>query len=124
MQWSFYQGSTPICLLLNLIYSLIRQVAEMNCMFQGIVGHEFNRVLEEKSVYLDQLTSLSMTSFEILRIPMVIVPPRKTGVSYSTSGSCGTLPILSEEDLVGSSIDINIDHYMDTSDNGPTSASK
>ncbi|CAG9540554.1 unnamed protein product [Cercopithifilaria johnstoni] len=90
---------------------------------QGIVGHEFNRVLEEKSVHLDQLTSLSMTSFEILRIPMIIVPPRKTGVNYSTSGSCGTLPILSEEDLVGSSIDINIDHYMDTSDSNPTSTS-
>lgn len=90
-------------------------------MFQGIVGHEFNRVLEEKSVSLDQLTSLSMTSFEILRIPMIIVPPRKPGVSYSTSGS---LPILSEEDLVGSAIDINVDHYMDTSESGPTSTSK
>ncbi|VDK80805.1 unnamed protein product [Litomosoides sigmodontis] len=90
---------------------------------QGIVGHEFNRVLEEKSVHLDQLTSLSMTSFEILRIPMIIVPPRKTGASCSTSGSCGTLPILSEEDLIGSSIDINIDHYMDTSDSGPASTS-
>ncbi|VDO40534.1 unnamed protein product [Onchocerca flexuosa] len=90
---------------------------------QGIIGHEFNRLLEEKSVHLDQLISLSMTSFEILRIPMIIVPPRKTGVSYSTSGSCGTLPVLSEEDLVGSSIDINIDHYMDTSDSAPTSTS-
>uniref|UniRef100_A0A8R1TZP5 Zyg eleven-related protein 1 n=1 Tax=Onchocerca volvulus TaxID=6282 RepID=A0A8R1TZP5_ONCVO len=88
---------------------------------QGIIGHEFNRLLEEKSVHLDQLISLSMTSFEILRIPMIIVPPRKTGVSYSTSGSCSTLPVLSEEDLVGSSIDINIDHYMDTSDSDPTS---
>lgn len=65
-----------------------------------------------------------MTSFEILRIPMIIVPPRKTGVSYSTSGSCSTLPVLSEEDLVGSSIDINIDHYMDTSDSDPTSTAE
>ncbi|VDK27017.1 unnamed protein product [Anisakis simplex] len=84
---------------------------------QGIVGHEFNRILEEKNVHLDNLQSLSMTSFEILRAPMVVVPPRKNGVyCMQMGGSCNTLPILSEEDLVGSSIDINIDHYMDTSD--------
>uniref|UniRef100_A0A915BJH5 Zyg eleven-related protein 1 n=1 Tax=Parascaris univalens TaxID=6257 RepID=A0A915BJH5_PARUN len=86
---------------------------------QGIVGHEFNRVLEEKNVHLEHLSSLSMTSFEILRAPMIVVPPRKNGVSCMALGSCGALPMLSEEDLVGSSIDINIDHYMDTSDDDP-----
>lgn len=60
-----------------------------------------------------------MTSFEILRAPMIVVPPRKNGVSCMALGSCGALPMLSEEDLVGSSIDINIDHYMDTSDDDP-----
>ncbi|KAL4002317.1 hypothetical protein ACH3XW_2960 [Acanthocheilonema viteae] len=111
-------------LLANLVAAHHEQLTSLDISdTQGIVGHEFNRVLEEKSVHLDQLISLSMTSFEILRIPMIIVPPRKTGASYSTSGSGGTLPILSEEDLVGSSIDINIDHYMDTSDSGPTSTS-
>lgn len=82
-------------------------------------------MLEEKSVYLENLTTLSMTSFEILRTPMVVVSPRKTGGNYLTSSSCATLPMLSEEDLVGSSIDINIDHYMDASDGSdPSSASK
>ncbi|VDN05923.1 unnamed protein product [Thelazia callipaeda] len=93
------------------------------CDVQGLIGHEFNRLLEEKSVQLKQLTCLAMTSFEILRIPVITVSPRRMRGSYSTSGSYGTLPVLSEEDLVSSIIDTNIDHYIDTSESGQTSAS-
>uniref|UniRef100_A0A0N5AFQ0 Zyg eleven-related protein 1 n=1 Tax=Syphacia muris TaxID=451379 RepID=A0A0N5AFQ0_9BILA len=83
---------------------------------QGILGHEFNRVLEERGVQLDSLNSLAMTSFEILRAPLTTTPPRRATANCTAACPCGTLPMLSEDDLVGSSIDINIDHYMDASD--------
>lgn len=55
-----------------------------------------------------------MTSFEILRAPMIAVPPRRATVNCRTACTCGTLPMLCEDDLVGSNI--NIDHYVDVTE--------
>lgn len=78
---------------------------------KGLVGHEFNRLMEENSVFLERLLVLRMTSFEILVIPSAAVPQRKHGVICIGDGN--GLPVLSVEDLAHSSISIP---YMECDD--------